>query len=180
MSSDYLTDFFGTWKAVDYLPNVFLPTGVLQPFKYLSIARDVLGKEIEFQAEFYRFDKYIFDDIEYQINAILPDDYEKSEFLYILNHIEQLNGIDGQVTLFSENDIVFDTLHTVYIKGIEDENWPDYDEDIMLALLTTEFVVLNERYIYHLLSGLICERIFGDEIFVPYPFQLIDLPEGME
>jgi hypothetical protein len=156
---DCPVDFFGTWKVIDFLPKAFTVMGVLQSHKYQLIAHDVLGKEIEFQSNFYKFEDLIFSDIVYQVQAIAPHDYEEFELLHLLNQINQLNYSDEELIQYTVNDVASDTLYMVFVKGVEDEIWSEeYTEEKMLAITTTEFVIINSKYIYHTISGLLCER----------------------
>ena len=62
---DCSIDFFGTWKVIAFMPNALKVMGVLQTHKYLSIARDALGAEIEYQFDYYMFNGLKYYDFEY-------------------------------------------------------------------------------------------------------------------
>ena len=142
--------FLGVWKAVDFLPNMFLLTGMLQPHKYLSMARDALDKEIEYQSGFYRFDTVIFTDIEYILKNYTSDDYDESELWLLLEKTSQ-----------SLDKANVSSIRYVYVNGVDNDGfWAEEPDDGRLPALTAlEFVMINDDCLYQVSSGLLCERI---------------------
>ena len=156
-------DIFGTWEVVDFMPNAFQIMGILQSYKYQSMALDALNKKIEFQPEFYRFEDSIFKDIEYQIQIVSSDCFSQAEFQYLLSLINQTDYSDTgfeQNIESAEATVTNDKLFVIFAKGVEDSIWSgEHSEEELLATTTTEFVLIGDDYIYHIMSGLLCKRV---------------------
>jgi hypothetical protein len=148
--------FYGTWRVVEFLPNTFSIMGVLQPYLYLSMASEALNKEIECQSDFYRFDDFMYTNIEYKVKKIISADYEEAELLHLFDRINQFSDSYEISTLYLRGYVEY-----VYISGVEDDylRADEPSDEGLLSLTTIEFVIIDENYLYCIASGLLCERI---------------------
>ena len=160
-------DIYGTWKIVYLFPDELLIAGSLHAYKHKIMGLYSLGKEVEYHPDYYRFDQTYFNDIEYHFDTVLPREqaedgfaYESSEYINLLNRINQENHSDDPLPMITDEDVVIDYLYFISISGAYEEiESSEFDEDKMDAEIMMSFVVINEDYIYSTVSGVLCQRV---------------------
>lgn len=159
-SSPCSVDFYGKWRVIGFLPNALSITGVLQPYKYQLIACDALGKELEYQFDYYRFEETVYNNITYHIQTITLSDNEVSEYLQLISSLNLLTDPAGETTPYFADEKGLHSVCLIYIEGVANEYLPRvHSKEDDPATVAIEFILIDKNTIYCTISGLLCKKM---------------------
>ena len=157
-------DFWGTWEVIEEIPEILVTLGIPPKYGFTFRPLDAIGKEIEYNQEFYRFDGKIFVDITYTVENVSPLESLYSHLSFVRERVMTLDVSDKTRAVWSEGSAVYEkSLYEVYVEGIEFKSGKEVGEEEReeerLVITGMSFIIIDDNYILLYPSGLLCRRI---------------------